>query len=59
VAGWFTLAPLVILLLTYYPEAINLVNSLQKDFYVHLTISQPTLKEPTPGSLNATWTKSE
>jgi hypothetical protein len=47
-----------VLLLTYYPAAINLVNSLPKGFYAHLTISQPTLKEPTPGSLNATWTKS-
>ncbi len=40
-----------VLLLTYYPAAINLLNSLPKGFYVHPTISQPTLKEPTPASL--------
>jgi hypothetical protein len=29
--------------------AINLVKLWQKGFYVHLNVSQPTLKEPTPG----------
>jgi hypothetical protein len=37
---------------THYATAIHLVKVLVQGFYVHLTISQPTLKEPTPGSFN-------
>jgi hypothetical protein len=36
--------------LTHYPTPMKLVKWWQKGFYVHLIISQPTLKEPTPDS---------
>jgi hypothetical protein len=32
-----------------YPTTIQLGNLWQKAFYVHVTIPQPILKEPTPG----------
>lgn len=38
------------LLPTQYPTTIQLGNLWRKAFYVHVTISQPILKEPTPGS---------
>jgi hypothetical protein len=37
------------LLPTQYPTTIQLGNLWQKAFYVHVTVSQPILKEPTPG----------
>ncbi len=40
--------------LAHYPTSINLVKWWQKGFFAHLTISQPTLKEPTPGSCRCT-----
>jgi hypothetical protein len=38
------------LLPTQYPTTIQLGNLWQKAFFVHVTISQLILKEPTPGS---------